>query len=125
MSIAVTHVSGIGPKLAEVLAKHKIKTVAALIQAGEAELAKVPGISSLRAKAFVEAAQQLVGQATKPKVDQEKSQKTKAAKKKAKKKDKKDKKKDRKKDKKKDKKKREKKHGKDKKKRKKNKKNEK
>ena len=61
MSIPVIHVAGVGPKTAELLIENKIKTVDALIKAGEEKLTSIPGIGAIRAKAFIKAAQSLVG----------------------------------------------------------------
>jgi len=63
MAIPVIHVPGIGPKIAELLTQNGIETVTDLIQAGVDKLTQVPGISELKARSFIEAAKNLLGDA--------------------------------------------------------------
>ena len=64
MSIPVIKVPGIGPKTVELLEQQGIKTVESLIHAGIEKLVLVPGISRLKAMAFIEAANNIAASAS-------------------------------------------------------------
>jgi hypothetical protein len=69
MKPAITDISGIGPAVAEVLAEHRIRTVASLARASVEKIAAIPGFSEARATRVIAAATELLdASATSPAV---------------------------------------------------------
>ena len=60
MKPVITDISGIGPAAAEVLAEHRIRTVASLARASVEKITAVPGFSEARATRVIAAATELL-----------------------------------------------------------------
>ena len=60
MKPVITDISGIGSAAAEVLAEHRIRTVASLARASVEKIAAIPGFSEARAARVIAAATELL-----------------------------------------------------------------